>query len=160
MDFRCPVGTPLLAVADGTVIETRDNNTLSGVAVSNLFEWNSILIQVNVHGISTCRSDSGANNSAQSSDEQPLGIDPLFVEYVHIEKSFVQPGDVVRKGQVIGASGSVGFSPEPHLHFAAYRTADPTAATVRVYFEGGKDDRYLPRAGQWYDSTGLVCQST
>jgi hypothetical protein len=29
----------------------------------------------------------------------------------------------------------VGFSPEPHLHFAAYRSSDPTAPTVRVYFE-------------------------
>ena len=46
VDFRCPDGTPVLAVGDGEVIEVRDENTLTGIAVSNLFKWNSIVLKL------------------------------------------------------------------------------------------------------------------
>jgi murein DD-endopeptidase MepM/ murein hydrolase activator NlpD len=130
IDFRCPIGTPLLAAGDGKVIHVKDGNTLTGIAVSNLFCWNSILLQL---------------------DGDP--DDPLFVEYVHIQSSSVQEGDRVTAGQVIGTSGSVGFSPEPHLHFAAYRSSDATAATVQVLFRGA-NGLYLPQAGCYYDANG------
>jgi hypothetical protein len=134
IDFRCDIGTPLLAVADGTVVSVQDDNTLTGVAVSNLFSWNSILLEL------TMKDEEG----------------PLFVEYVHIQKSKVRPGDEVSKGQVIGTTGSVGFSPEPHLHFCAYRSSEATAPTVRVYFESNKVGKILPEAGKWYNAEGEV----
>lgn len=134
IDFRAPCGTPILAVADGTVVESKDDNTLTGIAVSNLFEWNTIMLQVN------------------TKEEQPA----LFVEYVHIQKSFVKEGDKVTRGQVIGESGSVGFSPEPHLHFAAYLSKEPTAPTAKVQFQSSGDGKlFLPEAGQFYDSSGM-----
>jgi hypothetical protein len=142
IDFRCPVGTPVLAVADGVVVEAKDANTLTGIAVMNLFEWNSILIRL----------DEGRHSGQFNG--------PLFVEYVHIQKTDVKPGDRVERGQVIGESGSVGFSPEPHLHFSAFRSPEPTAPTVRVRFESPKDGagniEFLPKAGSWYDSSGLA----
>lgn len=135
IDFRCDIGTPLLAVADGVVMEATDNNTLTGVAVSNLFSWNSIIIKV---------------------DEEEGTSDPLYIEYVHIQKSHVKKGARVTRGQVIGTSGSVGFSPEPHLHFTAFRSSDPTAPTVRVRFQGiGDKPAFLPVAGSFYDCSGL-----
>ena len=140
IDFQCPVGTPLLAVGSGVVVEAKDNHCLTGVAVSNLYEWNSILIQLDDNG--------GENDDAHTNQ-------PLFVEYVHIASATVQKGDRVSQGQVIGTSGSVGFSPEPHLHFAAYRSSEPTAPTVRVRFQG-KDTVFLPAAGSFYDATGKV----
>jgi hypothetical protein len=141
IDFACAIGTPLLAVADGTVVEARDSNTLTGVAVSNLFEWNSVLIKI----------DGGENKDTT----RDLEDDPLYVEYVHIQKSLVKAGDRVTKGQVIGASGNVGFSPEPHLHFSAFRSGDPEAPTVRVRFQSTEDDKgFLPEAGNWYDAKG------
>lgn len=148
IDFRCPIGTPLLAVGSGEVVDAKDSNTLSGIAVSNLFEWNSILIKLDEIPCSP----------------ETVGRGPLFVEYVHIQKATVKAGDRVHQGQVIGASGNVGFSPEPHLHFSAFRSAEPTAPTVRVRFKASgeaestsrNDSTFLPRAGCWYDSSGMV----
>lgn len=137
IDFRCPVGTPLVAVGDGVVVDAKDSNTLTGISVSNLFEWNSILLLIDTN----------------IPDKRDGG--ELYVEYVHIQKALVKKGERVTKGQTIGLSGSVGFSPEPHLHFSAFRTSEPTAPTVRVRFqapETGSDSfqLVLPEAGKWY----------
>mmetsp|Transcript_16323 Transcript_16323/g.18922 ORF Transcript_16323/g.18922 Transcript_16323/m.18922 type:complete len:360 (+) Transcript_16323:47-1126(+) len=131
IDFRCEVCTPLLAVEDGIVAEVIDGNTLSGIAVSNLFKWNSILIRHEVE-----------------SD------DPIYTEYVHIQSAHVQKGDKVMKGDIIGLSGSIGFSPEPHLHFAVYRSNDVYAPTVGFYFKGTNGQVYQPVAGKYYSANG------
>ena len=144
IDFACPVGTPLLAVANGTVVEAKDCNSLTGISVSNLFEWNSILIRV----------DEERNETQNRRDSWGA----LFVEYVHIQKSLVKAGERIVQGQVIGLSGSVGFSPEPHLHFSAFRSSDPEAPTVRVKFQKSNSTNtdFFPSAGKWYNANGLV----
>lgn len=48
--------------------------------------------------------------------------------YAHLSKLLVKPGEEVRRGQVIGLSGSTGRSSGPHLHYTlSYRgeTVDP-----------------------------------
>jgi len=40
-----------------------------------------------------------------------------WVIYAHLSKLDVKPGDVVKAGQRIGASGNTGNSTGPHLHF-------------------------------------------
>lgn len=157
IDFSCPIGTPLYVPVDGIVTEVNDTpqhagedkGTLevSGIAARNMFHWNSIMI----------RADDG--NEEDTSQSTP---NPLYVEYVHIQSNscVVRVGDRVHKGQLICKSGSVGFSPEPHLHLAAYRRNDNNAATVRVQFEqlgvdGSKKGSFLPRAGGWYNKSGL-----
>ena len=165
IDFSCPIGTALYSATNGTVVEVKDdgggghnqNNAtasneeddqiieVSGIAARNLFHWNSILIQ--------------------STDVDTSG--PLFIEYVHIQTNScaVKVGDSVERGQFLCRSGSVGFSPEPHLHMAAYRSNEVDAATVRVRFQliHNHDTRdtsfaqsFLPRVGQWYNQSGLV----
>lgn len=41
----------------------------------------------------------------------------LFSVYLHLEKLFVNEGELVDRGQLIGTVGSTGFSTGPHLHF-------------------------------------------
>lgn len=41
----------------------------------------------------------------------------LFSVYYHMHELFVEVGDVVERGQSIGAVGTTGFSTGPHLHF-------------------------------------------
>lgn len=199
IDFACPIGTPLYSPVDGTVINVRDNGggdvaiaegrgmngifgnrgsfvhdnsiedygdviEVTGIAARNMFRWNSIMIRV---------------------DDASMTHDPLFVEFVHIQTGscVVETGTTVRKGQLICRSGSVGFSPEPHLHMAAYRSDGDDAATVRFRFEcsslppaaseedaamstegntaGNRKEEvvpttFLPTTGGWYDCGGLV----
>ena len=40
-----------------------------------------------------------------------------WVIYAHLSKLDVKPGDVLKAGQRIGASGNTGNSSGPHLHF-------------------------------------------
>ena len=111
------------------VVEVKDELChLTGVAVSNLFSWNSILLQLDTatHTTATSSSVNGGIdhhgsvdiNHVTSSDDAAKGGSstghqkdefkdgPLFVEYVHISSSSVKQGDRIKRGQVIGQSGT------------------------------------------------------
>jgi hypothetical protein len=150
IDFACPLGTPLLAVGDAVVVDVQDRNILSGIAVSNLFQWNSIMLRID-----TPTEGEPLSNLSEASEES------LYVEYVHIQakSAKVKVGERVKRGQTIALSGSVGFSPEPHLHFCAYRSRVASAPTVRVFFAAANGDTFLPRAGIKYDANGPATSS-
>jgi murein DD-endopeptidase MepM/ murein hydrolase activator NlpD len=149
VDFACPVGTPLYSPVNGIIVNVHDGSNdeskegsveVSGIAATNLFHWNSIMI----------RADEASNDGTAN--------DPLYIEYVHIQSKscIVQAGDHVIKGQLLCKSGSVGFSPTPHLHLGAYRSGEDGAASVRVRFQCfGKDgESFFPVTGGWYDEFG------
>ena len=55
--------------------------------------------------------------------------------YGHHQELKVQPGDIVRKGDVIGLMGSTGRSTGPHVHFEVFkngRIVDPSAYIHRA----------------------------
>jgi murein DD-endopeptidase MepM/ murein hydrolase activator NlpD len=158
IDFACPIGTPLYSPVNGKVVEVRDGGNpsssedqnvleVSGIAARNMFYWNSIMVQAleddddddDDDGIEArpIKHEAMVDKQQQEQQQEPKKEDPLFVELVHIQSNscVVQVGDAVQKGQLLCWSGSVGFSPEPHLHFAAYRSKGRDAATVRVRFE-------------------------
>jgi Peptidase family M23 len=115
VDFRCPIGTEVLAVCDGTVIAAGGNNgslvETGGIRVSNLFSWNQVVLE----------SDDG-----------------VIFEYVHIhhEGIRVKPGDRVNKGQILCLSGNSGFCPEPHLHIEAHKKGEEINDSLHLIWKG------------------------
>ncbi|MDB9374575.1 M23 family metallopeptidase, partial [Nodularia sphaerocarpa] len=79
-DLAAPMGTPVVAAAEGTV---QTANWMGGYGLA---------VTVN-----------------HPSSQQTL--------YAHLSELFVQPGQRVEKGTVIGRVGSTGNSTGPHLHF-------------------------------------------
>ena len=66
----------------------------------------------------------------------------LGTSYSHMSRIAVQPGQSVRKGQVIGYVGSTGLSTGPHLHYEVYRGGahvNPRSVrfTTRAQLSGG-----------------------
>lgn len=80
-DFRAPVGTPIKAVNDGTVV----------ISKNRFFAGGSIVIN-HGQGIYSC--------------------------YYHLSKMHFKIGQDIKKGEILGLSGSTGRVTGPHLHFA------------------------------------------
>ena len=129
VDFSCAVGTPVVAVAPGTVLEVRGGHTRGGIDVSNLFVWNGCLVQLQ---------------------------DGCCVEYVHLAAVRVAVGQQLHTGDVIGEAGDVGFAPVPHLHIQLLKSSSPNAFTVPFAFRDGSGSSYIPAAGGWYSAAGKV----
>lgn len=130
-DLRCDEGTPVLAVADGKIVDLTQAAYVTGVHCNNLTKWNSI-------GIKTG--------------------DGVIVEYVHIApgSALVREGDSVKRGQPICTTGKIGFAPEPHVHIEAHLASDPQGPSVRIELVGANGVGYVPSAGLYYCSEGLV----
>eukprot|EP00939_MAST-03C_sp_MAST-3C-sp1_P004662 g4662.t1 len=111
VDFRCDMGTPVLAVVDGTVTEICQENRDTGIHCQNLAKWNSISLR---------------------------SVDGFTVDYVHIAalSAKVRVGQRVTAGSVLCLSGNVGFSPEPHLHLEVHMSSDPQGPSIRFEIAG------------------------
>lgn len=154
IDLECPVGTPVLAIGDGKVVDILESNTVSGIHASNLYKWNSLMIAL---------------------------ADGNFVEYVHIKANSVQVqiGDTVTLGQHLCDSGDVGFCPRPHLHIQMHSSSRKDAPTIPFEFspalavlDAGKelmDDAvvqanssigFVPVAGKRYNAQGELPVAT
>ena len=79
VDFAMPIGTPVLAVADGKIENA---------------SW-------------------GKSYGKQVVQKVAGG----WVIYAHLDKVRIKPGQIAKKGDVIGEVGSTGNSSGPHLHF-------------------------------------------
>ena len=87
-DFLMPIGTPIVAARSGTVLLTEARFV---------------------------------DGNRQPGEENFINIthdDGTIAAYVHLTQNgvFVNVGDVVRLGDIIGISGDTGSSSEPHLH--------------------------------------------
>ena len=72
--------------------------------------------------------------------------------YWHLKhnEAFVNIGDTIVKGQVIGLSGNTGFSFFPHLHFEVrYRNESGRLTRLTTLFNTSKGIKYL-HAGKFY----------
>lgn len=97
IDIRAPLGTPVLAIANGVVVRVNDKETADGKYV---------IIR---------------------HDDVPLdgGTTTLYSDYLHLESSSVQPGTKIRKGQPIGKVGLTGITTTPHLHIQIDKDTAP-----------------------------------
>ena len=92
-DFPMPIGTPLVAAAAGRVIEVRESS-LRNPADIQIIDQPANFVSIDHGG----------------------GLKSI---YAHLDTlaACVSPGQYVVRGQVIGLSGSTGYSTGPHLHY-------------------------------------------
>ncbi|MFA6431920.1 MAG: M23 family metallopeptidase [Candidatus Margulisiibacteriota bacterium] len=118
IDWEMPIGTPILAARDGTVMFVRDQYYKH--SIDPIFKNYTNTITV-VHN------------------------DGTMAEYSHIKKDSarVKVGDVVKVGDEIALSADVGYAVSPHLHFRIFRIVDETKyESIPVRFKNLKPELY------------------
>jgi murein DD-endopeptidase MepM/ murein hydrolase activator NlpD len=98
-DFSMPVGTPLVAPADGVVRAVRQDSTRHGCNSSFAYDGNYVIIAFED------------------------GTEALFL-HLKADSVPVSAGDHVRAGDPIGQVGMSGWTCGAHLHFQIQRTCD------------------------------------
>jgi murein DD-endopeptidase MepM/ murein hydrolase activator NlpD len=119
-DFEMPVGVPIVAARAGWVSKARGDSNVGGCHPLLAGSANYVVLE-HAEGLET--------------------------QYLHLSSVVVRPGEHVEEGQLLGYSGSTGWSCAPHLHFKVMRheevgwnhfsvpaalrgTGDPVAGTV------------------------------
>jgi murein DD-endopeptidase MepM/ murein hydrolase activator NlpD len=124
-DFAMPIGSPVVAARDGTVVRVHDGFSKGGLDNRFVMHANEVLV---------------------------LHADGTFGVYTHLSKGVpVHEGQVVKQGDVIASSGDTGLTAGPHLHFAVYRRdADATITSVPIRFGVGSPKGFVPEQNQFY----------
>jgi hypothetical protein len=94
VEFTNPVGTPVLAAADG-IVTYAGNDTAQVFGLYPGFYGNLVLLEHDIPGTQS----------------------PVFTLYGHLSSISVETGDQVSGGQVIGEVGLTGSAIGSHLHF-------------------------------------------
>lgn len=126
-DFKMKTGTPVYAARSGVVTNVQEGFKEGGVNKKYYRKSNSIII----------RHEDGSN-----------------AMYAHLkyEGAEVKVGDSIKQGQLIGYSGSTGYSAFPHLHFAVWGpTSGGGRAQLPVRFQTIGGASYL-KPGKKYTS--------
>ena len=90
LDIGTPLGTPVMAAESGTVFAV-DNNDKSSW---QKYQYGKYILIKHENGLATL--------------------------YAHLSKQIVAKGQTVKRGDLIGYSGSTGYSTGPHLHLGVY----------------------------------------
>ena len=90
LDLGIPVGTPIFAAADGTVMAA-DNNDKSAW---RKYQYGKYVLVRHENGLATL--------------------------YAHLSRQTVGAGAAVKRGDLVGYSGNTGYSTGPHLHLGLY----------------------------------------
>jgi murein DD-endopeptidase MepM/ murein hydrolase activator NlpD len=109
VDLDAPVGTPIFAVADGVINLARYNDPMLGSDISLMFRPTASML--------TYLASVGSAASE--------GV--LFAHYAHLSAVFVETGQRVVRGTMIGRTGISGNADQkyPHLHFEIRKTRFP-----------------------------------
>lgn len=118
IDFKMRQGTEIYAARGGVVIRMVKHNDKGGWNRKYRQFANMIVIQHN---------------------------DSTRAGYWHLQKdgAFVNVGDTVQTGQLIGRSGKTGYSFMPHLHFMVWKNSNGRWTQVPTRFMTKKGPKYL-----------------
>jgi murein DD-endopeptidase MepM/ murein hydrolase activator NlpD len=124
LDFKMRKGTPVCAMRDGVVIELKEDSNRGGIGSKFYSSGNYILVR--------------------HSDE-------TFAWYFHLQQNgaLINVGDVVKAGQIIGLSGSTGYSAFPHLHVEVVTKRSSDYRQLPMRFQSRTGVHYL-RPGHFY----------
>lgn len=124
IDFKMKSGTKVMAAREGVVVAIRDSTKLGGVGKKYVGTANRITIS---HS------------------------DGTYGHYLHLQYKgvLVAVGDTVHQEQLIGYSGSTGFSAFPHLHFEVTRQPPVSKDDFPVQFQTRKGIKFLQPL-HWY----------
>jgi len=118
LDFSMPEGTELFAAREGVVVKVVQNNNQS------------------------CPSPECQQYNNYIAIYHPDGT---IARYVHLRYNGanVRPGDVIRKGQLIGYSGNTGWTSGPHLHFVCTAPNFEKKQTMKTLFRINKGEQVV-----------------
>lgn len=119
IDFNMKKGTKVHAARGGIVVRVKEDGRHGGLNSKYRIDGNMIIIQHN---------------------------DSTRAGYWHLspDGAFVNVGDTVKQGQLIGLSGNTGYTAFPHLHFLVWkRTADGQWQQIGTRFRTHKGITYL-----------------
>lgn len=126
-DFYMPIGSDITAARAGTVTQVVQHHDGNGR------NWPNNLVRV--------EHDDGTRAC-----------------YAHIKQdgSYVVEGQQVRQGERLAASGNVGNSMMPHLHF--HVTSPETRETIPITFRDVERHLGIPRMFYWYTSANPLAE--
>src|SRR3989344_6651551 len=108
-DIGAPVGTQVLAAADGEVVAVSNNDS----SAWQKYQYGKYIVIRHANNLATL--------------------------YAHLSQQSVAIGQKVTRGQIIGYSGNTGYSTGAHLHFGAYwaptivdKSVPPAAGLVPI----------------------------
>ncbi len=118
IDFKMKKGTKIAAARGGIVLQVKKDGSKGKLNRKYRNEGNYIIIQ-------------HADNSRAG--------------YWHLQKEgvFVNIGDTVIQGQIIGLSGKTGYTATPHLHFLVWGSKNGRWQSIPTRFETRKGASYL-----------------
>jgi len=118
LDFNMKIGTEIYAARGGIVVRVKEDGAKGGMKSKYRVDGNMIIIQ--------------------HSDSTRAG-------YWHLKKdgAFVNLGDSVQKGQLIGLSGNTGYTSMPHLHFLVWKRTGGQWQQIGTRFNTNKGIQYL-----------------
>jgi len=111
IDIVMPVGTPILAARDGTVMDVEEDFNRGGADRDKFVDK--------------------ANHVRILHDDGTMAL------YAHLDLASVsvRPGARIRAGQQIARSGNTGFSSGPHLHFAVQQNVGMKMISLPFKFQ-------------------------
>ena len=129
IDIVMPVGTPVLSVRDGVVMDVEEDFNRAGADREEYVDK--------------------ANHVRILHDDGTMAV------YAHLDLASVsvRPGARVRAGQQIARSGNTGFSSGPHLHFALQRNIGMELVSLPFKFETASGAPAAPEETQVLEGT-------